>query len=55
MFTLLLWTVVAAGSSGRIYTDWRPVAHFSTAEQCRAAAADLNALDRYRCLPTVRP
>lgn len=49
-FILMLWTVVAAGSAGRVYTDWRPMGEFTSAAACVEAARQMNALDRYRCV-----
>lgn len=49
---LVVFTVVAAGSSGRLYEDWRPIGEFRTEQACQAAAASMNVLNRYRCLNT---
>ncbi len=34
---LFMWTVVAAGSSGRLYSDWRAVAEFTSIQHCKQA------------------
>lgn len=47
-YTLILWTVVAAGHN--IYSDWRPVADFYQLSTCEEAAKQLNVAGRYRCL-----
>ena len=38
---LFVWTMVAAGSSGREYLDWRALAEFSTPAACQKAIAEL--------------
>lgn len=48
---LFVWTMVAAGSSGREYPDWRALAEFSTPASCRAAIKALGLPEgRARCL-----
>ena len=38
---LFVWTMVAAGSSGREYSDWRALAEFSTPAACQKGIAEL--------------
>lgn len=38
---LFVWTIVAAGSSGREYVDWRVLAEFSAPAACKQAIATL--------------
>ena len=42
MWTILfVWTVVAAGSGGRVYEDWRVLSEFSSSAACEKAITDL--------------
>lgn len=49
---LFLWTMVAAGSSGREYSDWRALAEFSNLANCEKAVERM-ALPKNltRCVP----
>lgn len=45
LVTLYLWTVVAAGSSARIYADWRAQGQFESVELCEKAKKTLGIPD----------
>lgn len=48
---LMIWTMVAAGSSGREYRDWRVLAEFSSPATCEKAIADLGlGPEKARCI-----
>lgn len=48
---LFVWMMVAAGSGGREYRDWRALAEFSTPAACQAAIKALGlAEDKARCV-----
>ena len=38
---LFIWTMVAAGSGGREFMDWRPLGEFSSPQACQKAIATL--------------
>lgn len=49
---LFVLSVVAAGSSGREYTEWRALAEFSTPVSCQAAIKTLDIpASKARCVP----
>ena len=49
---LFVWTMVAAGSSGREYMDWRALAEFTTPQNCQKAVERMGNVtpDRVRCV-----
>lgn len=49
---LFLWTMVAAGSSGREYNDWRALAEFSSMVNCEKAVERMRIPKHLtRCVP----
>ena len=53
-FTLLFWSVIAAGNTSvnrhDRYMGWRPIISVSTAAACHNAASTLGIKTDYRCI-----
>lgn len=48
---LFMWTMVAAGSSGREYMDWRAIAEFTSLDHCKNAIQRMEIpVERVKCV-----